>query len=498
MFKTLIFSILLINLLIIPGIKPNHWTSEKCMKKIFRDCNHRHKFSAQEIDNARIYLQSRLAKTNPTREPCSRLLVRKNIKCLTPKELKKFISAFKKLYSNGVIDRFTEIHATHWPGTHKFAEGIIWHRWFVNELQKEIFKIDSSVTMPYWEFLNDFSAPEKSIIFDIFGHAGNENNGFCVSDGAFANQTVNYPHKHCVRRQWNKNRKIPVWEPPEFYTSIMQIGFLPSFILPGIQTFLQYGNLKIVYDFIQFFRTMTPVTQPYPQYALLHAYVAHFKTHLGCGGYAGDLSVPIATNDVLFYLFHEWQHYAILKWQLSNDEYLSPKSYSLGLRLDELTKEILVSDYEKDFLTYFNDVPVKETFEVGFGDQCYIYDQLIEPINKIMNNELVPEPAAVQRLRSSLPPLTFAKYFPKFALYPKNVTFFDYIFPDVGDCNPELICKSMPIAPKFTDTASGRRQWKVFIEEANFDITRYVKPAEKYYFDFMNDLNGFYCSPYAT
>jgi hypothetical protein len=48
-------------------------------------------------------------------------------------------------------------------------------------------------------------APEKDIIFEWFGHAGNEDNDYCVSDGAFANQKVKYPKNHYIRRQWNPN-----------------------------------------------------------------------------------------------------------------------------------------------------------------------------------------------------------------------------------------------------------------------------------------------------
>jgi hypothetical protein len=498
MFKVLIFYILFTLLLGCFGKQKNEWISKECEDRIFRDCNHKSEFTDEEIDNARKYIQHRFAKTNPSLKPCNKLVVRKNIKCLTNKELKKFIVAFKKLYSRKIIDKFTKIHDRYWPAVHKFSVGPIWHRKFINELEKEISKIDSSVTMPYWEFLNDFSAPEKSLVFEIFGHAGNESNNYCVSDGAFANQRVNYPKPHCIRRQWNENGTVGVWEPPEYYTSVLQIGPLTSFLRPEMRTLAQYGKLKTVLEFLNFVRDVSVTNQPYSQYAILHAFTAHFKTHLNVGGYAGDMSIPIAPNDVMFYLLHEGQHYHLMKWQLSHDDHLVPRSFNLGIRMDYKTKKVVMSNIDTDFLDYYENVTVKETFQLGFGDQCYVYDQLIDPINKIMRNEKMPEPVAIKRLRASLPSAVFSKYFPKLALYPENVTFFDYLFPDVGDCNPGPVCQTMPVALTFLDTENSRRQYKAFIEAANLDITRFSKPAEDHYYEIMNQLNQYYCSPYVA
>jgi tyrosinase len=81
---------------------------------------------------------------------CKRLRVRKDIKCLTELELSELIDAFQELYRRGIMDRFSLIHAAYWPATHKFAEGITWHRWHVNQIERELRKINPRVTMPYW------------------------------------------------------------------------------------------------------------------------------------------------------------------------------------------------------------------------------------------------------------------------------------------------------------------------------------------------------------
>ncbi len=83
--------------------------------------------------------------------------------------------------------------------------------------------IDPTVPLLYSQWSDFFAAPEKDIIFEWFRRAGNESNDYCVTNGVFANPKLNYPEPHCLRRQWNPNGTICVWEPPEYFNSIMQL-----------------------------------------------------------------------------------------------------------------------------------------------------------------------------------------------------------------------------------------------------------------------------------
>jgi tyrosinase len=114
---------------------------------------------------------------------------------------------------------------------------------------------------PKKEYISDFAAPEKSIIWDHFGHAGNRYNDYCVPDGPFAYQKIQFPKPHCLRRQWNQNRTIPVWEPPEWLTSLTQ------------------------------------TSKTWGEFASLLGNTAHFKLHLSVGGFEGDMSIIYATNE---------------------------------------------------------------------------------------------------------------------------------------------------------------------------------------------------------
>jgi hypothetical protein len=180
--------------------------------------------------------------------------------------------------------RFTKIHDSYWAATHKFVEDISWHRWLMNEMEKEMMKINPSVTLPYWDFSSDFSAPEKSIIWDFFGHAGNESQDYCVSDGPFAYQQLNYPKPHCLRREWSEKGTIPVWEPPEWMTAINQMGLNPSFLRAAINGIYKYADTgSATKSLVIASPTIIRKRQPWIQFNVLSRFTSHFKTHTAIG-----------------------------------------------------------------------------------------------------------------------------------------------------------------------------------------------------------------------
>jgi hypothetical protein len=196
MVKMLIFFVLFVQLFSWSELRKISLSREKCMNRIYKECTHKCEFTDEEIDNARKYIQERFASTNPIKGKCSKLRVRKNIKCLTKQEFDDFVDVFKQLNAKGIVDKFTKIHSENWPAVHKFEEGLAWHTWFINKFEQEMHKINPNVNMPYWEYMNEFAHPEKSIIWKLFVHSGKKKNDYCVTDGPFANQQVNYPEPH--------------------------------------------------------------------------------------------------------------------------------------------------------------------------------------------------------------------------------------------------------------------------------------------------------------
>ena len=158
---------------------------DECCQKIHKRCNHETEFTEQEIENVRLYLIKRFAKTNPKGKPCSKLYIRKDLKCMKYNEVQELFAVWKQLYENGVVEGLTKMKDNYEPGTMawKFLDGLMWHKALINAFEAEMFKINPNIAMPYWDYMMEFYAPWKSLIFNYLGHAGTKNNGYCVTDG---------------------------------------------------------------------------------------------------------------------------------------------------------------------------------------------------------------------------------------------------------------------------------------------------------------------------
>ena len=123
---------------------------------------------------------------------------------------------------------------------------------------------------------------------------------------------------------------MDLWDPSEWISSVLQMGIIAKVDVIQILALIQYTtDSTILADRIKLLLELlssndTPV-QLFGLFGAIFFYVAHFKTHLSIGGWAGDMSVPIATNDPVFFLFHEGALLNLLKWQLQDDRNLCPK-----------------------------------------------------------------------------------------------------------------------------------------------------------------------------
>jgi hypothetical protein len=69
---------------------------------------------------------------------------------MSEKERQEFIRVIRLLYKRGVMSRFADIHSRYWAEVHKTAQLGPWHRWFVNELEKQMRKLSRDITIPYY------------------------------------------------------------------------------------------------------------------------------------------------------------------------------------------------------------------------------------------------------------------------------------------------------------------------------------------------------------
>jgi hypothetical protein len=90
--------------------------------------------------------------------------VRKNQNKLTDAEKKKFTDAVVAMKANGTYNPFVLIHNQVFAGlpnitslnpAHQCPSFLPWHRYFLLKFEQELQKIDSSVTLPYWDWTHD-------------------------------------------------------------------------------------------------------------------------------------------------------------------------------------------------------------------------------------------------------------------------------------------------------------------------------------------------------
>ncbi|MFE0133922.1 tyrosinase family protein [Streptomyces sp. NPDC059037] len=106
--------------------------------------------------------------------------VRKNVSKLTRTERRRFVEALLELKRRGEYDEFVRVHITHFTGdgdrglrvAHTTPSFFPWHRKFVLDLENALRRIDSSVTVPYWDWTRDRKTTSLPWTDDLLGGNG--------------------------------------------------------------------------------------------------------------------------------------------------------------------------------------------------------------------------------------------------------------------------------------------------------------------------------------
>jgi len=95
-------------------------------------------------------------------------LLRKNYKFMSDDQKKNFVSALYVLKNKGVVDNFAQIHAKWFTlGIHRTSHFLPWHREMLYRFEQEMQKVDSSVSIPYWDSTAD-NSPSSPLWADAF------------------------------------------------------------------------------------------------------------------------------------------------------------------------------------------------------------------------------------------------------------------------------------------------------------------------------------------
>ena len=136
--------------------------------------------------------------------------VRKEIRALTASEQLSFINTLLAMKKSGAYDKYVHWHhevmvPTVYPnepqdpnyrnGAHRGPAFLPWHREMLLQFEEDLQAINSSITLPYWDWTQDAASPENSPVWrqGFLGGDGDSADQFRVQDGVFAHKYGNWP-----------------------------------------------------------------------------------------------------------------------------------------------------------------------------------------------------------------------------------------------------------------------------------------------------------------
>ncbi|MEU6808191.1 tyrosinase family protein [Streptomyces sp. NPDC046831] len=119
--------------------------------------------------------------------------VRRDARTLTAAEKRRFVKALLELKRRGEYDEFVRTHIQYFPSdgerglrsAHMAPSFLPWHRRFLLELERALRRVDSSVTVPYWDWTRDRTPTSVPWTADLLGGDGRRSDRQ-VTTGPFA------------------------------------------------------------------------------------------------------------------------------------------------------------------------------------------------------------------------------------------------------------------------------------------------------------------------
>ncbi|MFD4540653.1 tyrosinase family protein [Streptomyces bauhiniae] len=119
--------------------------------------------------------------------------VRKNAAALSANEKRRFVDALLEVKRRGEYDAFVRTHIDYYTAdgekglraAHMAPSFLPWHRRFLLELERALRRVDSSVTVPYWDWTRDRGTTSVPWTKDLLGGNGRKSDRQ-VTSGPFA------------------------------------------------------------------------------------------------------------------------------------------------------------------------------------------------------------------------------------------------------------------------------------------------------------------------
>ncbi|MGW2819591.1 tyrosinase family protein [Streptomyces sp. NPDC001443] len=124
---------------------------------------------------------------------------RKDAATLTAAEKRRFVNAMLEVKRRGEYDEFVQTHIDHYVAdgetglrtAHMAPSFLPWHRRFLLELEQALRRVDSSVTVPYWDWTRDRGTTSTPWTGDLLGGNGRRSD-HQVTTGPFAYAAGNW------------------------------------------------------------------------------------------------------------------------------------------------------------------------------------------------------------------------------------------------------------------------------------------------------------------
>ncbi|MFD7699450.1 tyrosinase family protein [Streptomyces caelestis] len=125
--------------------------------------------------------------------------VRKDAATLTATEKRRFVNALLEVKRRGEYDEFVRTHIAYYASdgerglrtAHMAPSFLPWHRRFLLDLEEALRRVDSSVTLPYWDWTRDRTARSAPWTADLLGGNGRRSDRQ-VTTGPFAYREGNW------------------------------------------------------------------------------------------------------------------------------------------------------------------------------------------------------------------------------------------------------------------------------------------------------------------
>ncbi|MEU6180743.1 tyrosinase family protein [Streptomyces coeruleorubidus] len=128
--------------------------------------------------------------------------VRRDAGTLTRTEKRRFVKALLELKRRGEYDEFVRMHIEYFSSdgehglraAHMAPSFLPWHRRFLLGLERALRRVDSSVTVPYWDWTRDRTTTSAPWTADLLGGTGRRSD-HQVMTGPFAYREGNWTIK---------------------------------------------------------------------------------------------------------------------------------------------------------------------------------------------------------------------------------------------------------------------------------------------------------------